>query len=44
VLHVVVPQHLGDIRHTHRGTRVTGIGFLNGIHTQRANGVGKLSA
>jgi hypothetical protein len=37
---VVVPQHFGDVGHAHRGTRVTGIGFLDGIHGQGADGVG----
>ncbi|MNS45853.1 hypothetical protein D3C72_783310 [compost metagenome] len=42
VLEVATPQHFGDICHSHGGARVTGVGFLNGIHTQCANGIGKL--
>ena len=28
------PEHVGDIRHTHRHPRMTGIGFLHGVHRQ----------
>lgn len=42
VAQVIVPQNLGDIRHTHGRTRVAGLGFLNRIHAQRANGVGEI--
>src|SRR5690606_30502225 len=42
VLQEVVPQHFGDISHTHGGARVAGIGFLYGIHAEGANGVGEL--
>ena len=42
VAQVIVPQYLGDIRHTHGRTRVAGLGFLNRIHAQRANGVGEI--
>ena len=30
---VAAPQHFSDIRHSNGGARVTGVGFLNGIHT-----------
>jgi hypothetical protein len=40
----VVPKHFGDIRHAHGRSGVAGLRFLDGIHTQRTNGVGKFSA
>jgi hypothetical protein len=40
----VVPQHLGDVGHAHRGARVTGIGLLHGIHAERADGIGEFTA
>jgi hypothetical protein len=40
----VVPQHLGDVGHAHRRPRVSGIGLLDGIHAERADGVGEFSA
>ncbi|CCJ89366.1 hypothetical protein BN132_1294 [Cronobacter turicensis 564] len=40
VLEEAVPQHFGDIRHPHRGAGVTGFGFLNRVHAERADGVG----
>ncbi len=39
VLEVVVPQYFGDIGHAHRGARMTGFGFLYGVHAQCADGV-----
>ena len=32
-------QHVAERRERHRSSGVTGLGFLNGIHGQRANGV-----
>ena len=40
----IVPEDLGDVRHTHGSARVAGFGFLNRIHAQRANGVGEICA
>ena len=37
---VAIPQHFGDFRHTHRGTRMAGISLLNCVHGQGADGVG----
>ena len=34
------PQRNGNIRHTHRHARMSGIGFLDRIHRQRADRVG----
>ena len=42
VLEVVIPQHLGNISHTHGGARVAGFGLLNSIHGKGANGIGQL--
>ncbi len=44
MLHIIVPEHLGDVGHAHGRARVPGFGFLHGIHTQRTNGVGDFSA
>ena len=41
---VVVPQHLGDVRHPHRHAGVAGIRSLHRVHGQCANCVGELSA
>lgn len=38
----IAPHHFSDIRHTHRRTGVSGIGFLNGIHAQCTNRIGKV--
>ena len=40
----IIPEDLGDVRHTHGRARVAGFGFLNRIHAQRANGVGEICA
>ena len=34
VVHVVVPQHFGNVGHAHGRTGVTGFGFLYGVHAQ----------
>jgi len=34
---VTVPQHIGDFRHAHRRTWVTGVRLLHGIDRQHAN-------
>ena len=44
VVHEVVPQHLGDVRHAHRRTWMAGIGLLHRIHAQGADGVSELFA
>ena len=43
VLQIIAPQYFGDIRHTHRGTWMTAVGFLHGIHAECTNGVGTLT-
>ena len=43
VLQVVAPQHLGNIGHAHGRTRMAGLGFLDGVHTQSANGVSEVA-
>ena len=43
VLQIIVPEDLGNIGHAHRHARVPGVGSLNGIHTECANGVGELA-
>ena len=40
VLKEVVPEHLGNVCHAHRGARMSGIGLLHGIHRQGPDGVG----
>ncbi len=40
VLHEVIPQDFGDVRHTHGGAGVAAGGFLDGVHTQGANRIG----
>ena len=42
VPHDATPQHLRDIGHAERCARVAGIGLLNGVHGQGADGVGKI--
>ena len=42
VLQEITPQDFGNVSHTHRGTRVTGFGFLYCVHAQRTNSIGKL--
>ena len=44
VSQVVVPEHLGDVRHPHRHAGVAGIRALHRVHGQRADRVGELSA
>ena len=41
VLQVVTPQHLGNIGHAHRRAGMSGIGFLDGVHGEGADGVGE---
>ena len=43
VLKEIVPQHLCDIGHAHRRAGVAGVGFLDCIHTQGADGVSEFS-
>ncbi len=40
VLEVLAPQRYGHVGHAHRGAGVAGLGLLNGIHSQRADGIG----
>jgi hypothetical protein len=40
VAQVTPPQHFRNLRHAHRCTGVTGIGFLHGIHRQCPDGTG----
>ena len=44
VRHEVVPQHFGNIGHSHGCAGVTGVGFLDRIHAQGTDRIGKLSA
>ena len=44
MLQVVVPQHLGDVGHSHRHPRVAGARALNSVHRKRAHRVCKFSA
>ena len=44
VLQVVVPEHLGDVRHPHRHAGMAGLRTLHRVHGQRADRVGELSA
>jgi len=41
VLQVAAPQDFRNLRHAHGHARVTGIGFLNRVHGEGANGTGK---
>ena len=43
VSHQAIPQHLGNIRHTHRRTGVTRFRYLDGVHGKGTNGVGQFS-
>jgi hypothetical protein len=40
----IIPQHFGDVCHAHRCAGVAAVGFLHRIHTQGADGIGKLAA
>ncbi|MNP05673.1 hypothetical protein D3C76_976280 [compost metagenome] len=42
VVQEITPQDFGNVSHTHRGTRVTGFGFLYCVHAQRTNSISKL--
>jgi len=42
--HVIIPQNLGYVGHTHRRSRVSGIRLLHGVHAQSADGIRKFSA
>jgi hypothetical protein len=44
VAHVVIPQNLGNVGHSHRRSGMSGIRFLYGVHAQCADGVCKFSA
>jgi hypothetical protein len=37
------PQHFGDVSHAHGSTGVAGVGSLNGVNRQDADGVGQLT-
>jgi len=39
---VVAPQRERDFSHAHRHARVTGIGFLDGIHRKGADDIGEI--
>ena len=39
VAHIVIPQNLGNVSHTHWRSRVPGIRFLHSVHAQSADGV-----
>ncbi|EDN65789.1 hypothetical protein BGP_3110 [Beggiatoa sp. PS] len=43
VVHVVIPQHLRNISHSHWRTRMTRIGFLYRVHAQGTNSISKFS-
>jgi hypothetical protein len=43
VAKVIVPEHLGDIRHAHRHTGMTGIRGLDGVHAQGSYRIGQVS-
>ncbi len=43
VLQMITPEHLGDVRHAHGGTRVAAVGFLHSIHAEGADGIGSLT-
>ncbi len=44
VLEIVPPQHFCNVRHSHWRTGVTGVGFLDGVHAQGTDSVGKVAA
>ena len=44
VAQVVAPQDFGDVGHAHRHAGMAGVGFLDGIHREGADGIGKLPA
>ncbi len=41
VLEETVPQHLGDVRHSHGGARMAGLCLLHRIHAQGTDGIGE---
>ena len=41
VSHQAIPEHLCNIRHTHRRTGVAAFGRLDGVHSEGTNGVGQ---
>ena len=44
VAQVVAPQHFGDVGHAHRHAGVAGVGFLDRVHREGADRIGKLPA
>jgi hypothetical protein len=44
VLQVVSPQHFGDVGHAHWGAGVAGLGLVDGVNGQEADGVGQFTA
>jgi hypothetical protein len=42
VAQVVVPQHLGDLRHAHGGAGVAGFGLFDRVHGEGADGAGQV--
>ena len=44
VLQEIPPEHFGDVGHSHRHARMTGVGALNGIHAECPDGVGVFAA
>jgi hypothetical protein len=44
VLEEVVPQHFGDVGHAHRHARMAGVGRLDRVHGEEADGVGEIAA
>ncbi|OIQ68027.1 hypothetical protein GALL_503870 [mine drainage metagenome] len=44
VVHVVAPQHLGDVGHAHRRAGVTGLGGFDPVDGKKTDGVGQAAA
>src|SRR5690606_1319679 len=44
VVQVVVPQHFGDVGHAHGHAGMAGVGRLDGVHGEDADGIGEVAA
>ena len=44
VAEIVVPQHLGDVRHAHGSAGVAAVGPLHRVHAEGADGVGEVGS
>ncbi len=44
VVHVIAPQHFGDVGHAHGGAGVAGVGGLHAVNGEEADGVGQTTA